>query len=350
MLSEKIVARGEWNSVSGQIDGVDLLAVRFVDLQVKQFISTCSTSTVGPPRETKHNGFINHPQMAYDYLNNAAGIDIHNHVRTGSFGLEDVWMTIDPSVRQPYPIMGYKYQFLQESTNVTLSWGTNINFSKKVPTLPYHGVQISISPRKYQRYPVMGYKYQFLQESTNLTLSWGTNINFSKKVPTIPYHGVQISIFKYLKSSMKQSIFNMIGKMPLMRHKCLKEAFSYPIIKYYLLCCAKWVGQREKITEHDYDKCLLKQYAEVELLSEIESQIRNGVVLSIADTEVTYQNILEEYGIYEDLSVYYQRRYLKDLILGSISHAKCVAQKDPSKPHLIQSFDIRYRPPYCSNG
>ena len=82
---------------------------------------------------------------------------------------------------------------------------------------------------------------------------------------------------------------------------------------------------------------MLKQYGEVELLSEIESQIRNGVVLSIADIEVTYKNILEEYGIYEDLSVYYQRRYLKDLILGSISHAKCVAQKDPSKPHLIQS-------------
>ena len=100
MLSEKIVARGEWNSVSGQIDGVDLLAVRFVDLQVKQFISTCSTSTVGPPRETKHNGFINRPQVAYDYLNNAAGIDIHNHVRTGSFGLKDVWMTIDPPVHQ----------------------------------------------------------------------------------------------------------------------------------------------------------------------------------------------------------------------------------------------------------
>ena len=82
---------------------------------------------------------------------------------------------------------------------------------------------------------------------------------------------------------------------------------------------------------------MLKQYAEVELLSEIESQIRNSVVLSIADIEVTYKNILEEYGIYEDLSVYYQRRYLKDLILGSISHAKCVAQKDPSKPHIMQS-------------
>ena len=57
--------------------------------------------------------------------------------------------------------------------------------------------------------------------------------------------------------------------------------------KYHLLCYAKWVGQREKITDNDYDKCLLKQYAEVELLSEIESQIRNGVVLSIADIEVT---------------------------------------------------------------
>ena len=53
-----------------------------------------------------------------------------------------------------------------------------------------------------------------------------------------------------------------------------------------MLCYAKWVSQQEKITDNDYDKCLLKQYAEVELLSEIESQIRNGVVLSIADIEV----------------------------------------------------------------
>ena len=54
----------------------------------------------------------------------------------------------------------------------------------------------------------------------------------------------------------------------------------------------------------------------------------NGTVLSIADIEVTFKDILEnEYGVQEDLTLYYQRRYLKDLILVTIPHAKCVPQK-----------------------
>ena len=78
---------------------------------------------------------------------------------------------------------------------------------------------------------------------------------------------------------------------------------------------------------------------EIELLSEIEIKIMNGTVLSIADIEVTFKDILEnEYGVLqEDLTSYYQRRYRKDLILDTIPHAKCVPQKDPRKPHLIYS-------------
>ena len=74
-------------------------------------------------------------------------------------------------------------------------------------------------------------------------------------------------------------------------------------------------------------------------MNEIESAIRNGAILSIAHIETTFRDILQnEYAVREDLSVYYLRRYLKDLILETIPHARSVPQKDPKKPHLIQSM------------
>ena len=109
MLREKKINRGEWNSVSGVVDGVKLLAVHFVDLQVKEFVSTCSISLPGPSRKTKHHGLIPRPQVAYEYLQNAAGIDIHNHVRTGSKGLEDAWLTKDPCCRQFAGVLGFMF-------------------------------------------------------------------------------------------------------------------------------------------------------------------------------------------------------------------------------------------------
>ena len=63
-----------------------MLACLFKDLKEKQFISNCSTSLEGEPRVTKHHGEIARPQVAEVYLKMAAGIDIHNHVRTGSSG------------------------------------------------------------------------------------------------------------------------------------------------------------------------------------------------------------------------------------------------------------------------
>ena len=62
-------------------------------------------------------------------------------------------------------------------------------------------------------------------------------------------------------------------------------------------------------------------------MSEIEIKIKNGAVISIAET--TFNDILEnEYGGHENLTTYYQSRYIKDLILEMIPHAKCVPQKD----------------------
>ena len=101
--------RGEWTSATAEIDGVKLLAVKFTDLQEKQFIATCSTSAAGEPRSTKHCGFIPRPQIAVDYLKYAAGIDIHNHVRTGSLGLEDVWMTKSSLNCQIAGVLGFVF-------------------------------------------------------------------------------------------------------------------------------------------------------------------------------------------------------------------------------------------------
>ena len=112
--------------------------------------------------------------------------------------------------------------------------------------------------------------------------------------------------------------------------------------KYHLLCYVKNVENKKKkkndFSRRNNDTSLRKRSTEIELLSEIEIKIMNGTVLSIADIEVTFKDILEnEYDVQEDLTSYYQRIYLKDLILDTIPHAKCVPQKDPRKPHLIYS-------------
>ena len=109
LLAESKLGRGKWNSAHAEIDGVKMLAVKFLDLQDKQFIGTCSSDLPGPPRKTKHCGEITRPIIAFDYLESAAGIDIHNHVRTGSKGFEDVWMTKNPILRQFAGIMGFVF-------------------------------------------------------------------------------------------------------------------------------------------------------------------------------------------------------------------------------------------------
>lgn len=99
--------RGEWNSAETTQNGVKLLAVRFKDLKEKYFISTCSTSLPGPPRHTKYHGDVSRPMVAYEYLKYAATIDIHNHVRQGAQGFEDVWQTMNPHIRQFAGIMSF---------------------------------------------------------------------------------------------------------------------------------------------------------------------------------------------------------------------------------------------------
>ena len=109
MLRSQKLDRGQWTSTLANIDGLEVTATRFIDLQEKLFISSTSTDLDGPPRKTKYSGDISRPQIAYDYLSKAASIDIHNHYRTGSVGLEDVWQTKSAHMRQAAGIFGFLF-------------------------------------------------------------------------------------------------------------------------------------------------------------------------------------------------------------------------------------------------
>ena len=89
------------------MDGVKLLTCHFRDLKIKDFISTISTSIPGKARSTKHHGLVNQPQVAEQYLQAAAAINIHNYNQSGSAALEDVWHTKNPRQRQLAGILGF---------------------------------------------------------------------------------------------------------------------------------------------------------------------------------------------------------------------------------------------------
>ena len=109
LLREVNLQRGEWTSLIGEVDGLKVMATRFLDLKEKMFISSCSTDLDGPPRKTKYHGLIPRPQVAYDYLKSSASIDIHNHFRTGSTGLEDSWLTKSAHLRQLAGVLGFLF-------------------------------------------------------------------------------------------------------------------------------------------------------------------------------------------------------------------------------------------------
>ena len=109
LLRESDIERGQWVCARAEIDGVKLMATRFLDLQEKLFISSCSTSLDGPPRATKYHGDVPRPMVAYEYLSSSASIDIHNHFRTGSSGLEDAWQTKNANLRQVAGVIGFLF-------------------------------------------------------------------------------------------------------------------------------------------------------------------------------------------------------------------------------------------------
>ncbi len=107
LLRNTARSRGEWVAATAKVDGHEVMAVRFIDLKEKMFISDVSTSLSGPPRVTKHHGDVARPMVAYEYLDVSAGIDIFNHLQTGSRGLEDVWKTKNPVHRQASGVFGF---------------------------------------------------------------------------------------------------------------------------------------------------------------------------------------------------------------------------------------------------
>ena len=106
LLRESDIERGQWVCATAEIDGVKLMTTCFLDLQEKLFISSCSTSLDGPPRATKYHGDVPRQMVAYEYLSSSASIDIHNHLCTGSTGLEDAWQTKNANMRQVAGVIG----------------------------------------------------------------------------------------------------------------------------------------------------------------------------------------------------------------------------------------------------
>ena len=93
------LARGEWCSfVCPYLHG-ELLALRLNDLKDKYLFGSAGTSNVGVPRKTQSRKLISRPAAAaVEYSSAAQAIDVYNHVRTASLGLEDWWQTMSPKV------------------------------------------------------------------------------------------------------------------------------------------------------------------------------------------------------------------------------------------------------------
>ena len=134
LLGQSSIPRGKWVGYKAEVDEIPVQAVRFTDLKKKDFVSTCSTAISGEPRVTKHCGKISRPQVAEYYLRYAAAIDIHNHIRTGSLGLEDVYRTSSPHKRQFGGIVGFLFTNAYLAYNYFNSNIKHSTFKKRLAT------------------------------------------------------------------------------------------------------------------------------------------------------------------------------------------------------------------------
>ena len=126
----QLLERGEWATYVGEYNGVKLMAVKIKDLKQRMYIATASTSLEGAPRVTKYHGSIKRPQVAAEYCDMSASVDIHNHYRTGSIGLEDAVRTKSGFIRQVCGVMGFL------ATNAFLTTTNFFNFES--PRKPEH--------------------------------------------------------------------------------------------------------------------------------------------------------------------------------------------------------------------
>ena len=203
LLGEKNLERGDWVAYTATVDEVKVQACRFRDLKVKDFVSTCSTAIPGNPRKTNHNGFVSRPKVAEDYLKNSASIDVHNHYRTGSCGLEDIWHTKNPHRRQLAGILGFCF------TNGYLAMKHFTN-----PNLPHYQFKIAAANA------LVSYRTTSLYETCQIDIS-NTHEAILHEIEKISYsldcyycnHG-------YEKQRMRTTTFDVrTAKLPSADHQ-----------------------------------------------------------------------------------------------------------------------------------
>ena len=110
LRGEGELTRGQYKSCINPTE--DLIAVRYQDSKEKLLVSSCATTLPGPAKvkissRTGLKKVIPRPKVFHDYCNNAGSIDIYNHVRTGSVGLEDTWKTHSGKIVQFAGLLGF---------------------------------------------------------------------------------------------------------------------------------------------------------------------------------------------------------------------------------------------------
>jgi len=112
-------------------------------------------------------------------------------------------------------------------------------------------------------------------------------------------------------------------------------------LKYHLKCYVKQKRLSEKnvkISIVDSSEVCIRS-AELEFVSQLDSHIREGAIVSIVDCEQVYTEILSEYGI-DSTSLHKQTRpYVRKLITENISHVKIV-NRSGRNPATVFSTEI----------
>ena len=113
LLNSKQLNKGEWVAATPDctqdLDNEQecIWVCKYMDRKPFQFAASCCTSLPESPRIDSHGREVPRPDVAAEYFRCAGAIDQHNHVRTGSMGLEDALRTQDPFVRQFSGLFGF---------------------------------------------------------------------------------------------------------------------------------------------------------------------------------------------------------------------------------------------------
>ena len=147
LLHESSLDKGAWQSYSGVLNGVPMMATLVHDLKYRNFVTTCFTDNQGEPRvrirSNKKKELINRPEVAEKYSKYNGAIDHGNHYRQGRKSLEKMLKTKKPTMRQFCGVMSFIY------TNSYLAWKYFGNHKKcsewNVPSLQCHHTQFKVT-------------------------------------------------------------------------------------------------------------------------------------------------------------------------------------------------------------